>query len=473
MNDAEVAEVAGLSLRELAELLRTRRLSAREALAAHLARIEAVNPRLNAVVTVAAEAAQAAAERADQLAASGAELPPLHGVPMTHKDTHDTAELRTTWGSTVYRDRVPTADSLVVTRLKAAGVITTGKNNVPELAVGSHTFNPLFGTTRNPWDPSRSAGGSSGGVAAAVAGGIQPAGDASDMGGSIRIPAAFTHLVGLRPSLGRVPTVPPTGSTGWLARVGGIARTADDLALVMSVIAGPDPVDPDSYPEPGSVFVPPTRTDLRGLRVGWTPDLGRDDVPVEPAVLAVLDRAVERLVELGADVRAAGPDLRDAPEVFDVTRAAALAAAWGDVVGTRPAEFKEAVRWNVRRGLELTAGQRESARLARDRLRAATDRFFGSFDLLVTPAAPVLPFDADLEFPDRIAGVPTPHYLDWMRVATLISATGLPAMSVPAGFDAGTGLPVGMQVVAGHGRDGLLIEFAHAVGQAELRVPRP
>src|SRR5690606_23277054 len=260
-------------------------VSSVEAVTAHLARIEQVNPTINAIVTLDPERALAEARAADarQVAArrAGEELPPLHGVPMTHKDTHDTAGMRTTMGSPIYADRVPAADDLVVARLRAAGVITTGKSNVPEFAAGAHTFNPIFGTTVNPYDPSRSAAGSSGGVGAALAAGIQASGDGSDMGGSLRTPASFNNVVGMRPSNGRVPHVPPGNAWAWLAQKGFMARTVGDVALLMSVGSGPHPDGPCSIQQPGSVFdLPELRLgaqvdpDLRGLRVGLSPDLG-------------------------------------------------------------------------------------------------------------------------------------------------------------------------------------------------------
>lgn len=463
MGDMTTSEICDLSLVEMARALRERRLSATEALQAHLERISEVNPVINAICTLDAEGAARAAAAADDLAAAGGPLPPLHGVPMTHKDTHDTAGLRTTLGSPLFADRVPESDAPIIASLRSAGVVTTGKSNTPELAAGSHTFNPLFGTTTNPYDPTRSAGGSSGGVAAAVAAGIQPAGDASDMGGSIRTPASFCNLVGLRPSAGRVP-LGGADPWAWISRKGAIARTVADLRLMMSVLSGPHPAS-GLHAAP-STGVPSTLAagSLAGLRVGFTPDFGLD-VPVEPGVRKVVEAQAELLANLGAEVFDACPDLGDADEVFQTTRAFDFAAGYGDLYRQHRDELKPALQWNLRKGIELTTDELRSAARARTRLHRTTTAFFGGYDLLVAPAVQVAPFDASLEYPTEVAGVPMETYLDWMRAATLVSATGLPAMSVPAGFDA-EGLPVGLQLVGPDGSDDLLMAVAEVIEQA-------
>ncbi|MCM3846754.1 amidase family protein [Pseudonocardia sp. DR1-2] len=459
--------ITDLSLADLAGLLRRRELSAREALDAHLDRIARVDPAINAICVLEPDAARRAAVAADERAASGAELPPLHGVPMTHKDTHDVAGMRSTAGCPVFADRVPDRDSPVVARLRAAGVVSTGKSNVPELGAGSHTFNPLFGTTTNPWDPTRSAGGSSGGVAAAVAAGIQAAGDASDMGGSIRTPASFCGLVGLRPSAGVVP-LGAADPWAWISRKGAIARTVDDVRLMMSVLAAPGPLAAaPARPVPAGVAA----GDLRGLRIGWSPDLGVG-LPVEPGLVEVVARRVRALERLGAVVEPAGPDLGDADEVFATTRAHDFATSYAELHAEHGDRLKPALRANIARGRQLTADDLRSAHRARVRLLAATTAFFGRYDLLVAPAVQVRPFDAALEHPVEIDGRPLSGYLDWMRAATLVSATGLPAMSVPAGLDEG-GLPVGLQLVGPDGGDDLLLAVAAALETAEPWTARP
>ncbi|UPO78724.1 amidase [Arthrobacter sp. Helios] len=468
-----------MSAAALSSALRSRAISAREALAAHLAQIEAVNPQINAVITLDPEGALALAAAADQRAAAagrqGEELPLLHGLPMTHKDTHNTKGLRTTQGSVLFQDFVPDADDLIIARLKAAGVVTTGKSNVPEFAAGSHTFNEVFGTTTNPYAPDRSAGGSSGGAAAALAARIQPISDGSDMGGSLRIPASFCNVVGFRPSAGTVPAWPAKDLWSWLGRSGPMAREVADIALMLQAIAGPVPGSLTGsggrlgfragYPSIGpEVFAQPLERDLTGLRVAWTPDFGLG-IPVEKEVLRVLEAQLAVFAELGADVTQACPDLRDADLVFRNTRALEFVQNLGDLVREHPESIKPEVRWNVEQGWALTGQDVADTAVARTRLELKVQEFFTGYDVLLAPAAQVLPFDAAQRYPASINGEELPTYLDWMRSACLISATGLPALSMPAGFSA-SGLPVGLQMVMNHGEDFALLQVAHAFEQA-------
>lgn len=443
--------------------IRRREISAREALDAHFERIDAVNGRINAVVTEDRERATALAAAADALTASSAPLPPLHGLPMTHKDTHNTKGLRTTQGSMVFKDFVPTFDDLIISRLRDSGVVTTGKTNVPEFAAGSHTFNDVFGTTVNPFDTSRSAGGSSGGAAAAIAARIQPLGDGSDMGGSLRIPASFCNIVGYRPSLGVVPAVPTRNAWSWLARNGLMARDVEDIALGMTAIAGPHAAVPYTYPVRRS-FGAVLERDLTGLRIGWSADFGLG-VPVDREVLRVLEGQLQVFSDLGAVVEEAAPDLRDADQVFTTTRAFDFVLAFRELVGKHGEVIKPEVRWNVEQGLRLTAEELVDAALARTRLDAGVRRYFGTYDVFASPATQVLPFDASQRYPTSVDGVEFETYLDWMRSACLISATGLPAVSVPAGFSA-DGLPVGLQLAMPHGSDVELLRVAYAFEQA-------
>ncbi|MUK01356.1 amidase [Vibrio cholerae] len=452
-----------LSAVELTGAIRRREVSAREALEAHFDRIDAVNGTINAVITEDRENALVLADAADELTLSGADLPPLHGLQMTHKDTHNTKGLRTTQGSTVFKDFVPEFDDLIITRLKKAGVVTTGKTNVPEFAAGSHTFNEVFGTTVNPYDTTRSAGGSSGGVAASIAARIQPLGDGSDMGGSLRIPASFCNVVGYRPSIGVVPSLPTRNAWAWLARHGLMARDVEDIALGMTAIAGADPAIPYAYPVAGSFGVSLER-DLTGLRIGWSPDFGLG-VPVDREVLRVLEGQLQVFTDLGAIVEQAAPDLRDADQVFGATRAFDFVLGLGELVQKHGEAIKPEIRWNVEQGLQLTAQDLVDAALARTRLDAGVRRFFGKYDVFASPAAQVLPFDATERYPTSVNGVEFETYLDWMRSACLVSATGLPAVSVPAGFS-DDGLPVGLQLAMPHGSDVDLLQVAYAFEQA-------
>src|SRR5690242_20192964 len=301
-------------------MLRARELSARELLDAHLDRIERFDPSVNAVVTLDAAGARAAADAADAALAAGEPLGPLHGLPVAHKDTHATGGMRTTWGSPLYSRTVPTRDELVVARLRAAGAVRVGKTNVPEFAAGSHTVNPVFGATHNPYRHGLSAGGSSGGAAAALAAGLVPVAEGSDMGGSLRNPAAFCNVVGLRPTPGRVPSWPAPFAWSQLSVPGPMGRTVADVALQLSAMAGPDLRVPISLEAPGSVFAPPLDADLTGMRVAWTPDLG-GRVTVDPAITDVLTATIGAFRDLGAEVDEDCPDLSDADEVFATERA--------------------------------------------------------------------------------------------------------------------------------------------------------
>ncbi|MCW0213016.1 MAG: amidase [Pseudonocardia sp.] len=450
--------------REMAAMLRRREISARELVQAHLDRIDAVNPAVNAVVTLVPERALAEADAADARLAAGEPIGPLHGIPMAHKDTHETAGIRTTSGSPLLADNVPAENELVIQRIKDAGAITLGKTNVPEFAAGSHTFNPLFGATRNPYDLSRSAGGSSGGAAAALATGMHALADGSDMGGSLRNPASFGNVVGLRPAPGRVPSFPEMLPWSTMSVQGPMARTVDDVALLLSVMAGPDPRSPICIDEPGSVFDVPLERDLTGLRVAWTPDLG-GRIPVDDEVLAALAPQVAVFEQLGAHVEEAHPDLRGADEVFRTLRAWQFAAAFGPLLERHRDSLKETLVANTEQGLALTGPDLARAETRHGVLFARMREFFTRFDVLLLPVSQVVPFEVGIEYPTEVAGVAQPTYLDWMASAYLISVTGHPAISVPAAFTP-AGLPVGMQMVGAHRGELGLLTVASAFEQA-------
>ncbi|MFE0025426.1 amidase [Amycolatopsis sp. NPDC059021] len=454
------SEICALTARELADRLRTREVSAREVTQAHLDRIEQVNPQVNAVVTRTAESALSAAAAADERLAAGEDVGPLHGIPMAHKDSHETAGIRTTYGSPLLADYVPERDELLVERLRAAGVITIGKTNVPEFAAGSHTFNPVFGLTRNPYDPTRSAGGSSGGAAAALACGMHPLADGSDMGGSLRNPASFCNVVGFRPSPGRVPDWPR--AMGWttMAVKGPMARTVADAALLLSVMAGPDPRDPTSLETPGSVFAQPLEADPRGLRVAWSPDLG-GSLPVDPAVAAVVERAARTFEDLGCHVERDCVDFTGADEVFRTLRAWSFAQTHAE----HRDRLKATLAQNVGEGLRLSGVDIARAEVLHTALFHRTREFFERYDVLLLPVSQVPPFDAELEYPASVDGVPMEDYLGWMSSAYFVSATGSPALSVPAGFTP-DGLPVGVQLVGAHRAELSVLRAGHAFEQA-------
>jgi amidase len=393
----------------LAGLLRAREVSAREVVSAHIARTEAVDGAVNAIVTATFETALARAAAADDDLARGAEPGLLHGLPVAHKDLHDTAGVRTTYGSPLFADHVPDADHIVVERMAAAGAISLGKTNVPEWGAGSHTVNPVFGATRNPFDLTRSAGGSSGGAAAALAARMICLADGSDVGGSLRNPASFCNVVGLRPSPGRVPDFPFAEVADVLGVSGPMARTVADVALLLAVLAGPDPRAPFALdappPSPGSPagIARLLDRDLRGLRVGWSPDLG---LPVEPEVTAALAPAREVLAGLGCVVTDAAPDLSGADEAFRTIRAARFARGFGAMLRESPGQLGPNVTWNTERGLELTAADLTRAATLQAGVAGRVTEFFGAVDVLACPVSQVAPFPVELDWVHDIGGVP-------------------------------------------------------------------
>jgi amidase len=458
-----VADLCAYDAVALAGLLRRREVSAREVIAAHIARIEALDGAVNAVVTRCFDVALAKAADADAALARG-EIPGLlHGLPVAHKDLVDTAGVRTTRGSPLFAENVPGRDALVVQRMSAAGAISLGKTNVPELGAGSHTVNPVFGATRNPFDLSRSAGGSSGGAAAALAARMICLADGSDVGGSLRNPASFCNVVGLRPSPGRVPAWPFSDVADVLGVEGPMARTVADVALLLMVLSGPDTRVPLALDAPPPAAEPDQiagllERDLRGVRVAWSSDLG---LPVEPAVRAVLAPARQVLADLGCEVADAAPDLSGADFVFRTWRAFRFVTNLGPLLREHPGQVGANVTWNIERGLELSVADLSRATLWRAALAERVSAFFGTFEVLACPVTQVAPFDVTLDWVHDIDGRPQHTYLDWMASAYLISVTGLPAISVPAGFTP-DGLPVGLQLVGRRRADWALLGVAHA-----------
>jgi amidase len=451
----------------LAGMLRRREVSAREVVAAHIARIEALDGAVNAVVTRCFDAALAKAAAADAALARGESTGLLHGLPVAHKDLVDTAGVRTTYGSPLFAGNVPERDALVVQRMSAAGAISLGKTNAPEFGAGSHTVNPVFGATRNPFDLSRSAGGSSGGAAAALAARMICLADGSDLGGSLRNPASFCSVVGLRPSPGRVPDWPFSDVADVLGVAGPMARTVADVALLLMVLSGPEPRVPlalDAAPpaaEPDQIAGLLER-DLRGVRVAWSADLG---LPVEPAVLETLAPSRQLLADLGCEVIDAAPDLSGADFVFRTWRAFRFATNLGPLLRQHPGQIGPNVTWNIERGLELSVADLGRATLWQAALAERVSAFFDSYEVLACPVAQVVPFDVTLDWVHDIDGHPQHTYLDWMASAYQISVTGLPAISVPAGFTP-DGLPVGLQLVGRRRADWALLGVAHAVEAA-------
>lgn len=450
------ADVTALDARTLAASLRAGERGVRETLEAFIARIERVNPAVNAIVTTCFDAARAQAEAMD--AAPPSEPGPLWGLPVAVKDLAQTRGLRTTFGSPLFADFVPDIDDLFVERLRAAGALIVGKTNTPEFGAGSQTFNPVFGATRNPYDRTKTCGGSSGGAAVALATGMLPLADGSDLGGSLRNPASFCNVVGFRPSPGRVPAWPKQLSSDPFAVAGPMARNVADTALLLSAMAGPDPRVPISLQEPGATFLGSLERETRGLRCAWSPGLGFE---VDREVLTVLERALPVFEELGATVEEAAPDLTGAIEVFRVFRAQMFAARLGALLDAHRAEMKDTVVWNVEEGLALTAEALTQAAIAHSELVARVAAFFERYDVLLCPAAQVPPFPIEQEWVREINGVAMETYLDWMGVCCAVTVTGCPAISVPAGFTPG-GLPIGLQIVGPRWRDLDVLRVARA-----------
>jgi amidase len=453
-----VADLCRTSAVDLARMIRSRELSAAELLEAVLARIEAVNPSVNAIVTLAAEQARAVAADLDARAARGSFAGPLHGLPIAIKDLAETAGIRTTFGSPLSASFVPDFDAPHVALLKAAGVVVIGKTNAPEFGAGSQTFNPVFGPTRNPYDTRLTPGGSSGGAAAAVAAGMIPFADGSDLAASIRNPASFCGLVGLRTTPGLVPAGDPFDPLGV---VGPIARTAADAALLLAGMCGPDPGLPLARPDRAGSFLDLRPASLSGLRVAWTFDLG--DLPVQPQVRAVLGAARDRLEQAGCQVTDAAPDLSDADEVFQVLRAARM-AAMAPLLRAHRDQIKATLAWNIDQGIALTGEQIAAARAGHAAIFGRVRSFLldGPYDVLALPTVQVVPFDVATEWVRDINGEPMATYIDWMRSCSRITVSAHPAVSVPAGLTP-SGLPVGLQLVAAYGADLRLLEIAAAV----------
>ena len=448
-----------LSAVEQAGLVRARKLSAGELLAAHLAQIERLNPRINAICTLDGEGAATAAAAVDAELAEGAEPGPLAGLPVAVKDLVDVAGLPTTRGSPIYRDAVAEHDDLMVQRMRAAGAVIVGKSNVPEFGAGSHTFNTVFGVTRNPWDLGRSAGGSSGGGAAALTSGMAALADGSDYGGSVRNPPNFNSVVGLRPTPGRIPKVPTGDPWETLSVLGPMGRTVADASLLLSVIAGPDPGDPTAITEPAKPFADIAAADLEGCRVAYSPDLGM--LPVEAAVTEAIERALPLLTDLGCVVEKAHPELSGGAEAFDVIRALRFAGDHAELLRDHRAQLKDTVIWNIERGLALSVDQILRANQVRASQFLRMSAFLERFDVLVLPVSQVVPFPVEVDWVRSIDGVPMATYIDWMQSCSLITMTSHPALSLPCGFTP-EGLPVGAQIVGRYRGEAELLAFAAA-----------
>ena len=460
---AEDNSICFLSAIEMARMIREKKLSAREALAAHMKQIERVNPKVNAIVTLVADMAVDSASKADEMLARKEKLGALHGLPVAHKDLLETRGIRTTFGSPLFKDYIPAADDIVVERMRRAGAIIIGKTNTPELGAGSQTFNKIFGATRNPYDLTKTCGGSSGGAAVSLACGFAPVVSGSDTGGSLRNPAAFCNVVGFRPSIGRVPN--PRADFAWstLTTSGCLGRSVADLAYVLSSIAGPDSRAPLSINEPGEIFRRPLERNFKGVRVAWFKDLG--GVPFDPRVRSVIDGQRKTFESLGCIVEQAEPDFSSAEIAFRVLRALGTAHSAEADYRVNPDAFKDTLKGEIEEGLHLSGMDVARAEAAHGQLWRAFQAFLEKYEYFILPTTQLPPFDVNTPYPTVIAGVKFTNYIDWMKSCWYISATGNPAASVPAGFTP-EGLPVGLQIVGRNKQDFSVLQMAHAFEQA-------
>ena len=463
----EATEITSWTAVQLSRAIRARHVSCVEVMGAYLAQIERLNPKVNAIVSLQARddlLAQAAGRDA-MLAGSHPEVGWMHGFPQAPKDLMNTAGIVTTSGSPLFRTFVPDADSILVERIRKAGAILIGKTNVPEFGLGSHTYNSVFGTTSNAYDPTKSAGGSSGGAAVALALNLLPVADGSDFMGSLRNPAAWNNVFGFRPSFGRVPGGPAADVFFQQFSVEGpMARTVVDLSMLLSTIAGYDRRAPLSLDQDPSIFARPLSCDLSGTRVGWLGDFD-GYLPMEAGVLDTCIRSLAHFETIGCSVEAARPDfpMERLWRAWLVIRAFRVAGnlAGHDADPALRALLKPEAIWEVERGTKLTAAEVFEASADRSAWYQSLARLFERFDVLVSPSAQVFPFDKQLDWPKAIAGRAMDTYHRWMEVVIGGTLAGLPVLNVPAGFGPG-GLPMGLQIIGRPRADLAVLQIGHA-----------
>jgi amidase len=460
---AEGPDICFLTATEMADMIRRKKLSARETLDAHLKQIERVNPKVNAIVTLVAEQAVDNARKADEAQARGAALGPLHGLPIAHKDLVETAGIRTTFGSRIFKDNVPKHDAILVERIRKAGAICLGKTNTPEFGAGSQTFNAVFGATKNPHDLTKTCGGSSGGAAVSLACGMLPIADGSDTGGSLRNPAAFCGVVGFRVAPGRVARAASGDSWSTISVSGPMARTVPDVALLLSVMAGPDPRCPISISEPGSRFTGNLERNFKGVRVAWFKDMG--GIPFDPRVLSLVNAQRKVFESLGCVVEEAEPDWTGVHESVDTLRAWGYAATQSENIRLHRDLVKDTIQWEAERGSKLSGADVARAHTLRSKAWDNMRIFQDKYEYFIAPTTQVLPFDVTQPYPTEIAGVKMSTYIEWMKACLLISALETPSISMPCGFTE-DGLPVGLQIVGRHRDEWSVLQMAHGFEQA-------
>jgi aspartyl-tRNA(Asn)/glutamyl-tRNA(Gln) amidotransferase subunit A len=457
-------ELCWMPASEMAAAIRRKKLSPVEVMKAVLGRIERLNPTLNAFVTLTAEQAMRSARAAERaLTKRGARLGPLHGVPFSTKDLVVTKGIRTTFGTRLYADNVPTETAPMVERLTAAGAIQLGKTNTPTMGWIGATHNLIFGVTRNPWNLDRTPGGSSGGASAAVAAGMGPLAIGTDGGGSIRIPASFTGVVGHKASFGRIPAYPPSGAWS-LSHIGPMTRTVTDAALMMNVCAGPDPRDQFSLPASPVDYLKALKGSLKGLRVAWVPDPGYAKL-VDPEVAAVCARATRRFREIGCRVEEVNPRWPSPLRPWKAIFCGGVAARLAPYLPERRADIDAGLAALIDETLSWGPTTYVQAWFDRMGWWEHPRRLFETYDLMLTPTVACPPFKVGLDNPPEIAGRPADSY-EWIPFTYPFNMTGQPACSVPAGFTADR-LPVGLQIVGRRFDDATVLRAAHAFERAQ------
>lgn len=455
-------EVCYMQAVDLATLLRNKKISAREVMQSHLRQIAKVNSKVNAIVTLVPEdQLMAQALAADESIAKRKSMGLLHGLPIAVKDLRETKGIRTTSGSPLYKDFIPTEDALIVEREKKAGAIILGKTNVPELGLGSQTFNPIFGPTFNPYDISKTCGGSTGGGAVALACGMTPLADGSDTGGSLRNPASFCNVVGLRTSPGRVPVPKAKLAWGGLSVQGPMARTVSDCAFLLSVQAGPDSRSPISIMENPEQFLKPLDRNFKGAKIAFIKDLG---LPWEKEVKEAVDSQRKVFESLGCLVEQDEPDMTDANECFDSFRHWQTEAQYGDLSEESKEKLNDYAKWHITEGRKLTGPYLSRLEAKRSALYRRVQQFLEKYEFLILPVTQVLPFDVNTPYPTQIDGVKMLTYIDWMRSSYYISIVGNPALSVPCAFSK-SGLPIGIQIVGRLNADLSVLQMGFAFEQ--------
>ena len=463
----------------LAAAIRARQVSCVEVMGAYLDHIEKLNGHVNAIVALRDRSALIAeAGERDRQCARGEILGPLHGFPTAVKDLMPVKGIRMTMGSPILKDFVPDADGIMVERLRKAGALIIGKTNTPEFGLGSHTYNPVYGATRNAYDPSRSAGGSSGGAAVSLALRMLPVADGSDYGGSLRNPAGWNNVFGFRTSFGLVPSAGPDGWLPSMGVVGPMARNVTDLAMLLSVQAGYDPRLPLATPGDGRVFEQRLETPLKGKRIAWSGDFG-GYLPFEPGVLEVCKDALKVFESMGCSVEEAHPDY----SIDAVWRAWLCLRAWqsgGSLLAyyqdpAKRALLKPEAVFEVESGLKLSAYDITAASVVRTEWYQAVRRFFQTYDYFIVPTAQLFPFDVNLRWPAEIAGRKMTTYHEWMKCVLPITMAGCPALAAPAGFGT-AGLPMGLQIVGPPHGELQCLQLAYAYDSAtawpDRRLPK-